>query len=156
MSARATRGPILCSEENCRSVSVALPAAVGERLEVFRTLGAPSRTSQRRSNSSETETPKESRDSTKIRTEVPALRSFMSIALYGSNMSDFLVFLLFASAIKAASFWASPGLLIGIVLGQVGHSLGKAKGKAGELLGENLSAERLDDGVSLKQLGDLC
>ena len=156
MFARATRGPVLAAVGDACCVVLAILATVGMTIPTLFPLGAAWRTNHSRSDSSETVTPNTRSDSAIIRTEVPALRSFMRIALYGSSMSDFLVFPLFASAIKAASFWLSGGLLLGIGWEHAGLSLGKAKGKAGELLGDFLSASRLDDGVSLKQPGELC
>ena len=131
-------------------------AAIGATMPTLSPLGANWRTNQSRSDSSEMVTPKARSDSTIIRTEVPALRSRKSTVRYGSNTPALVVLPPLASAIKAASLWALDGLCVVIEWGYTGTPLGKAKDTVGELLGENLSAVRLDDGVSQKIRGRSC
>ena len=150
MSARATRGPDAGTVGMAVAGRFGVAAMVASRATDFRGLGAPCCTNHNRNDSSEIFTPIEASDPTIMRTEVPAFRSFMSTALNGSSMAALVVLLALAVAISAASLRASSGCCVGIYWENTGDALGKAKGNTNAPLGKNLSAKRLDVGVSLK------
>ena len=133
MSARATRGP---------AVGVVAASAGGlfrAGSMTFGRTGASCLTNQSRSDSSEMLTPIEPSDAAMIRTEVPALRSLRSTALYGSRSSALVVLAAaLASAINAANLWASVWGCFVIDWEKTGESLGEAKENTNAPAGKNL------------------
>ncbi len=166
MSVRATRGPTVVVATGLEGVMGAGPSLGGGLWTGFfrDSLGSSCRTNHSRRVSSETTTPIFASDSAMMRTDVPALRSFKRTARNRSSSSALAIFLALASEMSAANLWASScGELVfawvaagkswvigGKSMGNKSVIVGRSQGKHQRSTGENLSAKRLDVGVSLK------